>query len=58
MYNEEGGDVGIAGGNRLGQEFSDSVLSKDALLSHDQEKETQRDSTESVLSWLLRNANV
>jgi hypothetical protein len=37
---------------------SDSVLSKDALLSHDQEKETHRDSTESVLSWSLQNANV
>ena len=36
----------------------DSALSKDALLSHDQEKETHRDSTEFVLSWSLRNANV
>jgi len=38
--------------------FSDSVLSKDALIFHDQEKEMHRDSSESVLSWSLRNANV
>jgi len=35
---------------------SDSVFSKDALLSH-KRKETHRDSTESVLSWPARSAN-
>jgi len=43
---------------RQKQGTSESVLFKNALLSHHQEKETHRDSTESVFSWSLRNANV